>query len=219
MNEQIKHFLFFTSVLAGISTFSYSAVLEENFETVTAGQLPNTWKSEATRADQTTAVWKIMETNDLSRGKKVLALSAFKEGYGGPFNLCYTDAVSFKDGEIAVQFKANSGNIDQGGGIMWRVQDKENYYVARFNPLEDNFRFYSVINGERRELCSVNVHLDKGWHGMKIVHQGSHFKGYLDGKKLLDCDNDAIQQSGGVGVWTKADAATSFDDFIVKGKE
>ncbi|WP_154806479.1 family 16 glycoside hydrolase [Sulfurovum lithotrophicum] len=216
MKQQLKLLFFYSLVVVGVSTFAYSSVTEENFENVKTGHLPKTWKSAATNAERTTAVWEVVETKEPFRGKKVLSLSAFDEGYGGSFNLCYTNDVSFKDGEISVWFKANNGKIDQGGGIMWRVQDKDTYYVARFNPLEDNFRFYSVINGDRKKLYSADVHLEKGWHLMKIIQKGSHFEGFLNGKKLLSYDNDAIKKSGGVGVWTKADAATSFDDFTVK---
>ncbi|BAF71914.1 hypothetical protein [Sulfurovum sp. NBC37-1] len=216
MHQQIKRFFFLFSLLVGISSFSYSATSEENFENVSVGQLPQAWKRAETNAEHPAAVWEVTRSNDTSRGKHILSLSSFEGGSFRYFNLCYTDAVSFRDGEISVWFKANSGNIDQGGGIMWRVQDKDTYYVARFNPLEDNFRFYSVINGDRKELCSADVHLKKRWHLMKIVQKGSHFEGFLDGKKLLNCDNDIIKKSGGVGVWTKADAATSFDDFTVK---
>ena len=98
---------------------------------------------------------------------------------------------------------------------MWRVQDRDNYYVARFNPLEDNFRFYSVKNGIREEVASANIALDNGWHEMKIIQYNAHFEGYLDGKKLLESDNKDCTKSGGTGLWTKADAATVFDDFKV----
>jgi hypothetical protein len=132
------------------------------------------------------------------------------------FNLCYTKEVSFKNPEISVDFHANSGVIDQGGGIIWRVQDRNNYYVARFNPLEDNFRFYVVTNGIRKQITSATIRLSKGWHRMKVIQKGTQFKGYLDSKKLLDTKDTTIKNAGGIGVWTKADAATSFDDFIVK---
>ena len=98
---------------------------------------------------------------------------------------------------------------------MWRVQDSDNYYVARFNPLEDNFRLYIVENGVREELASADVHLTKGWHEMWNVQKNEVFEGYLDGKKLLENKNSKLNKSGGAGLWTKADAATSFDDFSV----
>ena len=134
---------------------------------------------------------------------------------GRAFNLCYTKATSFSDGTVTVRFKANSGRIDQGGGIMWRVQDDDNYYVARFNPLENNFRFYIVKNGNRREIASADLTLSRDWHEMKIVQKGAQFEGYIDGKGYLKARDTRLSQSGGVGVWTKADALTSFDELTV----
>ncbi len=178
----------------------------EDFEHVGNQALPQGWK-----AQSTPAIWQVQQ----EKKNHILTLTGFKKGTHGTFNLCFTDKLAFKDGTISVRFRANSGDIDQGGGLMWRVQDQENYYVARFNPLEDNFRFYSVKEGYRKELKSSDIHLDQGWHTMKIIQKSDHFEGYLDGKKLLSCEDDTIQKSGGVGVWTKADAATSFDDFQV----
>ncbi|NOY23233.1 MAG: hypothetical protein GXO70_06965, partial [Acidobacteria bacterium] len=98
-----------------------------------------------------------------------------------------------------------------------RVQDKNNYYIARFNPLEDNFVAYSVINGVRRILVSATVKLPAGkWHRMKIVQRGNRFACYLNGRKLLETNVKKINRAGGVGMWTKADAVTCFDDFTVQ---
>ena len=133
----------------------------------------------------------------------------------GNFNLCYTKDVAFHDGKISVSFKANAGRIDQGGGIMWRVQDNDNYYVARFNPLEDNFRFYIVHDGMRSELASANVKLSDGWHTMTIEQAGDTFKGYLDDKPYLEYKDTQLNKVGGVGIWSKADAQTSFDDLKI----
>lgn len=147
---------------------------------------------------------------------KVLSL---QQKSGRAFNLCYTKETQFSDGTVSVRFKANSGRIDQGGGIMWRVQDDDNYYVARFNPLEDNFRFYIVKNGNRREIASADLSLSRGWHEMKIVQKGAQFEGNIDGKRYLQARDRRLTQSGGVGVWTKADALTSFDDLTVVNGE
>ncbi len=136
-------------------------------------------------------------------------------GFGNVFNLYFTKSINFKDGEIAVEFKANSGDSDEGGGIMWRVQNKDNYYIARFNPLEDNFTFYKVIKGDRIELKNVDIKLSTGWHKMKITQKNTHFEGFLDGKKLLEFNDNSIQKSGGIGVWTKTDAKTSFKNLFI----
>ena len=137
------------------------------------------------------------------------------ERSAGGFNLCYTKDVHFRDGDITVAFRANAGRIDQGGGVMWRVQDNDNYYVARFNPLEDNFRFYIVHDGIRSELASADVKLSSGWHTMKIEQKGDTFEGYIDGKQYLEHKDAHLKKAGGVGVWTKADAQTSFDDLKI----
>jgi len=152
--------------------------------------------------------WEILTEKD----NKLLSLVQHSKD---SFNFYYTKDVNFTNGPISVKFKANSGNIDQGGGLMWRVQDDDNYYVARFNPLEDNFRFYLVHDGVRSELASADIKLSTGWHTMKIVQNGTHFEGYLDSEKLLSHEDKQLEKSGGVGVWTKADALTSFDDFII----
>jgi len=160
----------------------------------------STWKKNA--------IWKV--ENDTH--SKILSLL---KRSSSAFNLCYTPKVSFLNGSITVNFRANSGHIDQGGGIMWRVQDDNNYYIARFNPLEDNFRFYLVHEGIRDEISSANLHISKGWHSMKIIQQGNTFKGFIDGKPYLNATDTRLNKRGSVGVWTKADAMTSFDDLNI----
>jgi len=187
-----------------------------DFEDVAAGTLPEGWVVSATHPGKLLATWEVIETIGAPSGNKALSITKINAFYGGTFNLCFTKAVDFKDGEIAVKFKAGSGRIDQGGGIMWRVQDDNNYFVARFNPLEDNFRFYSVKNGVRRQLDGATVKLSPGWHTMKIVVNGTHYECSLDGKILLKGESDVFNDAGGVGLWTKADAVTAFDDFTVK---
>ena len=186
-----------------------------DFNDIQIGKLPSEWIIDATHAKKPLAAWEVIQKNISSPENKILALNKVQAYYGNTYNLCYTRSLSFLNGEISVKFKAVSGQIDQGGGIMWRVQDRDNYYVARFNPLEDNFRFYSVKNGLREEVASANIALDNGWHEMKIIQHNAHFEGYLDGKKLLESDNKDCTKSGGTGLWTKADAATVFDDFKV----
>jgi len=184
-----------------------------DFEAVSLGNIPSAWKC--------TSKWMVEKDRNAFSGKKVFSMKKNSKGlwgYGGGFNLCFMKKVDFKDGKISVNFRANSGSMDQGGGIIWRVQDKNNYYVARFNPLEDNFRFYKVINGHRVQLKSASIRLSNSWHKMKIVQKNNSFIGYIDGKRLLEKKDGSIVNSGGVGVWTKADARTSFDDFVVKIK-
>ena len=190
-----------------------------DFENVSAGQLPEGWKVEGTNQKGPMATWKVIDDNSAPSGKKILALTSPNHDSGRTFNICWTDAVSFLNGEMEVRFKANTGEEDQGGGVIWRVQDKNNYYIARYNPLEDNFRIYYVKNGARKRLASVRIKLPAGvWHEMEITHYGDKIEGHLNGKKLLEMTDRTFTKPGGIGLWTKADAATSFDDLSIEVK-
>jgi hypothetical protein len=187
-----------------------------DFENVPIGQIPDGWQVEATNPKGKLAVWKVTEDSTAPSGHKVLTLVDASHSFGNTYNLCWTKNISFLNGIISVKFKANSGREDEGGGVIWRAKDRNNYYIARFNPLENNFRIYYVKNGVRRMLASARIALKAHrWHSMKIVVNGNRFEGYLNGKKLLSTTCKVFNKAGGVGLWTKADAATSFDDFQV----
>lgn len=158
--------------------------------------------------------WNTSGKWEISKNAKEHYISMIKRG-SGFFNFCYTNDVKLKNGSISVAFRANAGQMDQGGGLMWRVQDNENYYVVRFNPLEDNFRFYIVQDGMRSNIASATVKLSSGWHTMKIEQKDATFNGYVDGKKYLEYKDAQIKKAGGVGVWTKSDAQTSFDNLKI----
>ena len=133
---------------------------------------------------------------------------------GDSFNLYFNKNINISNATLSVDFKANSGKIDQGGGIMWNIKDEDNYLVARFNPLEDNFRFYTVTNGLRVERASANIKLDSGWHTMSLDINKSTCQLSLDNKKLLNCKPfNKSENIKGVGLWSKADALTSFKNF------
>jgi hypothetical protein len=120
-----------------------------------------------------------------------------------------------QDLDITVSFKAVGGRVDQGGGPVWRAQDATNYYIARYNPLEGNYRVYKVVEGRRTELASADIAASPGWHHLRITMIGNHIRCYYDGKKYLDVLDNSFTEPGRVGLWTKADAQTHFDDFRV----
>jgi hypothetical protein len=133
--------------------------------------------------------------------------------------LAVAEETNFTDLEIKLKFKAVDGQEDQGGGPFWRYQDADNYYVCRANPLEDNFRFYKVVNGNRKQLASAKVKVPgKVWHSIKVKNIGNRVQCWLDGKLYLDLTDDTFK-SGKVGLWTKADAVTYFDDFKIETNE
>jgi len=128
------------------------------------------------------------------------------------YNVALVEGSSYQHLDISVRVKPNAGVIDQGGGVVWRAKDKDNYYIARFNPLEDNFRAYKVEGGRRTQLDHADVPGDLGWHTIRIRMRGREITGWLDGKKLLVAEDDAFPDAGRVGVWSKADARSHFDD-------
>jgi hypothetical protein len=181
------------------------------------GKLPEGWKAEGTNQKGPVATWEVAEDKTAPSASNVLSLSKTNHDSGGTFNICWTDKTRFTDGTIEVKFKAVSGKEDQGGGLIWRVKDKDNYMVARMNPLEDNFRVYYVKDGSRHQLESTKATIKPGeWHTMKIEQRGGRVLCSLDGKQMLEATDDHIQGEGGVGLWTKSDAVSSFDDLTVK---
>jgi len=189
----------------------------ESFDGIEPGRLPSGWRVDATNPGGALARWEIAATADAASAPNVLALTEVRDKSSGVYNLCWNPNAAFKDGQVEVRVQARTGATDQGGGPIWRVRDADNYYVARYNPLERNFRVYYVEDGRRRELAGVGD-LDIGagrWFTIRVVHVGAHITGWLDDKKLLEVDDSHFPDAGGVGVWTKADAATWFDDLRI----
>ena len=182
------------------------------------GKVPTGWKADKTGKGDG-SVWKVVE-DKTAPSKKGYALAQTAEGPSSLFNVCVAEDTKYKDVEVSVAFKAIAGKKDQGGGIVWRYQDANNYYIARMNPLEDNFRVYKVTGGRRSaefEDKEVKVPVNE-WHTLKIKMEGDHIECFVDSKKYLDVKDDSIKEAGKVGLWTKADAQTYFDDFKVSGK-
>ncbi|HKJ69706.1 MAG TPA: DUF1259 domain-containing protein [bacterium] len=155
-----------------------------NFEDIPEGSFPAGWKAETTNPDRTEGTWEVIADPTAPSGSKVLKLSDTGASSGGTYNIAWTGQVSFANGTIEVKVKAGTGREDQGGGPIWRVQNKNNYYIARWNPLEDNFRLYYVKDGDRVQIASADADLSTDqWHTIKIEQEGSKIEGYLDGEK------------------------------------
>lgn len=179
------------------------------------GKAPKGWLVTQTHKGKG-SIWKIVK-DDTAPSKTGLVLAQTAASPSKVFNLCVAKNTKYRDVEVSVAFKAMRGEKDQGGGIVWRYQDANNYYVARFNPLEDNYRLYKVIAGQRIQLeTKEGIKIPAGeWHRLKIKHVGDKIECYLDGKKILQHKDNTIAQPGQVGLWSKADAQTYFDNFAV----
>ncbi|MCD6497853.1 MAG: hypothetical protein J7M25_06040 [Deltaproteobacteria bacterium] len=161
----------------------------------------------------TSGKWAVVADRTAPSGPKVLA----QQGVGpdSRYNVVLSTSPVTGDVDLSVKLKTVKGRIDQGGGVAWRAKDGKNYYVVRYNPLEDNFRVYHVKGGVRTMLGSARTKRPhKGWHQVRAVMTGAHIQCYLDGKKLLDLFDKTFMAPGKVGLWTKSDARTNFDHFM-----
>ena len=184
------------------------------------GQAPAGWIVEATHPASGLAQWSVVtDPHASSSGNHVLSVRIPEFGRG-TFNLLWTDQVSFQNGAIELKVRAGTGEVDQGGGPIWRVRDRNNYYIARWNPLEDNFRVYTVKEERRVQLGSADVDPSTvEWHTVRIEQGRNRITGFLDGKKLVEITDSTFPEGGGVGFWTKADAASFFDDLVIERRE
>jgi hypothetical protein len=156
--------------------------------------------------------WAIEEMAGAPSGKRVLVQRAVEN----PFNVIVTPGGPYTDVDVSVRFKPISGREDASGGIVFRFAEGR-YYVVRANALEDNFTFY-YYDRRRHEIASARVQRPGlgQWHTLRVVAVADHIQAYLNGQLLLD-HRDAHFHSGQVGLWTKADSVTAFDDLIVRG--
>src|SRR5262249_14919080 len=111
--------------------------------------------------------------------------------------------------------RAVAGVVDRGGGLVWRAKDRNNYYICRYNPLEDNFRVYKVEDSKRTQFASAKVPGDEAWHTVRATMSGVKITCYLDGKKLLEAEDSTFREAGMIGFWSKADAQSYFDELAV----
>jgi hypothetical protein len=133
------------------------------------------------------------------------------------FPVAFASEPVLKDCELSVRCKPISGKVDRACGLVFRLRDANNYYLTRANALEDNVRLYYVKDGHRQQIATYGGKVGSdAWHDLRAVARGDHFEVYWDGKKVLDHHDATFSEGGMVGVWTKADSVTYFDDLRVR---
>jgi 3-keto-disaccharide hydrolase len=149
-----------------------------------------------------------------SGGRQVLAQTAETQ----PWAVAILEDRKFDDVDVTVRFRPISGKEDASGGIIFRARDGRNYLLARANALENNFRLYTMIDGQRRVIASAKVTEPKlgEWHSIRVVAKGTKVQAYLDDALRLDHD-DRTFTGGYIGLWTKADSVTEFSDLEITG--
>src|SRR5216117_1360527 len=183
-----------------------------NFDDATPGAPPPGWT--ATKTGKGEAKWTIAKDDTAPSKPNVL-----KQSGEATYPVCLKSDTSLKNGFVEVKFKPISVKEDQAGGVVWRAKDSDNYYIARANALEGNVTIYHTIKGKRTEKKRTNMKVASGeWHTLRVDFSGAHFTVMFDGKKTIEWDDDTFKNAGKVGVWTKADSVTLFDDFTYGSK-
>jgi hypothetical protein len=194
-----------------------------NFDQARIGSIPAGWTIAMTH-EGGAPKWEVIKDDSAPSKPNVLA-QVSNDRTAGRFPLAIWDQASVKDGRVTVKFKAMSGTVDQGAGLVWRYRDANNYYIVRANALEDNVVLYRVQNGERVSLApkgavsnayGVKHRVPKQtWRSLSVGFRGNVFTVSLDGEKLFDVEDSTFTGPGKTGLWTKADSVIYFDDFQV----
>jgi hypothetical protein len=158
-----------------------------------------------------TGKWGVEDVPGALQGGKALVQRATDNA----FNVIVAPGGPYPDVDVSVRFKPISGQEDASGGIVFRFSEGR-YYVIRANALEDNFNFYYYDRG-RRQISGVRVKAPPlgQWHKLRVTAEADHIQGWLNDQKLIDY-RDSRFDRGRIGLWTKADSITAFDDFVVR---
>jgi len=193
-------------------TYNFVRAETENFDSVKTGELPAGWSAGVT--GQGNPKWTVAADETAPSKPNVL-----KQSGEGTYPFCVKKDVSIKDGFVEVKFKPIAGKEDQAGGLIWRFKDGDNYYIARANALEDNVTIYHTVKGNRSSFKSINTKVSSNeWHTLRVDFKDNTFKVSFDGKAVIEAEDKKFSDAGAVGVWTKADSVTLFDDFKYEGK-
>jgi hypothetical protein len=203
-----------TSVIATILVGSAAALVASaahaeavKFSSDTPGAPPSGWQCGSTGGGSPR--WTVEADASAPSKSNVL-----KQSGSGPFPWCVKTGTALADGIVEVKFKPLSGREDQAGGLVWRWKDGNNYYVARANALENNVSLYYTEGGRRRTIKYVDAPVQGNvWHTLRVEFKGAQIRVLLDGKAYIEQEDSHISGGGSVGVWTKADSVTAFDDF------
>jgi hypothetical protein len=215
--------IFCMTLILAPTLFVYSESKNINFDEASEGAVPKNFSVALTGKGQP-GNWKVIADQAAPSKPNVLAQTdADSTSYRFP--VCVVDDVSVKNVDVSVRFKPISGKVDQAAGIVWRYKDQNNYYIARANALEGNVVMYKVENGKRKDLkprdagmfaYGVKSSVPSGqWSTLRITAKGNSFVVFLNNKKLFDVDDSTFPEAGKVGLWTKADSITHFDDLQI----
>ena len=197
----------FISTFASVAAMTTTHAETFTFDRDAPGALPAGWRAGVT--GRGSPKWSV-EADATAPSKP----NVLKQSGSGFFPWCVRPEVSLENGHVEAKFKPLTGREDQAGGVVWRWKDGDNYYVARANALENNVSLYYTTKGRRNTLKYVDAPVPGNtWHTLRVEFAGKRIRVIFDGKPYIEMDDAHIAGPGAVGMWTKADSVTLFDDF------
>jgi hypothetical protein len=201
--------------LAQAGTSGAAQAIALDVDAFPVGTLPTGFSSAVTGSGGPVS-WMVVEDVTAPSGGKVLAQTS-TDTTSFRFPLCVYEEFTAADVTVSARFKPVSGTVDQAAGLVARYRDKDNYYVVRANALENNVRLYKVERGNRKQFAGVNVKVPSGeWQTLALEVKGTHFRVLFNDLLLFEANDATFKNAGKVGLWTKADSVTYFDDLRVK---
>jgi len=203
-------------ILTVSAVLAVSAVAEDsirlwNFDGDPPGALPKTFVVGTLVDGRPAGEWKVLKTDRAKSPPQVLA-QLMGKGFEHAYKVVLIDGTTSSDLDLQVAFLPIEGKADMGGGLIWRAADDRNYYLTRANLLEQNIRIYRVVKGIRHLIQNFDqtIHLNQ-WHTLHVVNRGCKIQVLYDEKPVFDLCDQAFT-TGRIGLWTKSDAVTYFDD-------
>jgi len=206
-------------IALGATTMPHAQTRQVDFTQDMAGQPPKGFEFGHTAGAGKPGTWVVQADGQ----NKVLAQTD-PDSTRARFPVAVLSDLTATDVDLSVRLRPISGQVDQAGGLVWRYQDQDNYYIVRANALEDNVVLYKVEGGKRTDLPLVGEGRTYGkksevpagqWSTLRVVANGRRFEVYFNGSRLYEVEDGTFPGAGKVGVWTKADSVTQFDDLTV----
>ena len=214
--------LFMAFVVLGVTIVVYGATRKFDFSDDAVGQAPKGFEFGHTAKAGAPGKWIVQ-----AEGSNKYLAQVDADNTRSRFPVAVASGDHAADVDLSVRFKPVSGRVDQAAGLVWRFQNEDNYYIVRANALENNVVLYKVEKGTRTDLPvkgegrtygkKAQVPSEK-WSTLRVVAAGPRFDVYLNGTKLYEVEDSTFSQAGKVGVWTKADSVTQFDDLTIVTK-
>jgi hypothetical protein len=214
MSSSLQRFLLITLLLLAAPVVGYgleSTTHVWTFDNDLPKTLPPEFQIGTLFDGRPAGEWMVLETHRAKSSPRVLG-QLMGKGAEHAYKMVLINGTRASDLELQVSFLPIEGKADMGGGLIWRATDDRNYYLTRANPLEQNIRIYRVVNGVRQMLKNFDHIIDvRQWHTLRVSAKGCQVQVFFDGKEVFDlCDQTF--STGQVGLWTKSDAVTYFDD-------